>query len=285
MRSLWAAGENDFPDQFWGYWVDAEKYNQDAESGWFPLSPRAQTMTRSHSITSIDISGVPVSALDRIERLTFADELGYLYQYEQYGRRGGAKPGLFSKGLVAAGSTVSVVQVQRDPLFTTGDGMTGLRLEVIYADGTRHARVIASNTDAAATLETALPAIPAEDDIVYIGGMPAFWRSWVDHFGDPHADKSVHHLFVGMQRMSASAVQTGDLEDWRADIAVGRGEFPQTFKLTRSALLDLYRRKMLVSATGVNWVYEISNTRPDESFVVTNLQVEYEFVLEKARAV
>jgi hypothetical protein len=114
--------------------------------------------------------------------------------------------------------------------------------------------------------------------------MPAFWRSWVDHFGDPHAHKSVLHLYVGMQRMSHTPVDTGELNSWRADIAVGRGEFPQAFKLTRSATLDLYRRKMLVSATGVFWVYEISNTRPDESFVVTNIQPDFEIVLEKRRA-
>ena len=65
---------------------------------------------------------------------------------------------------------------------------------------------------------------------------------------------------------------------------MGRGEFPQTFKLTRAATLDLYRRKMLVSATGVNWVYEIGNTRPDESFVVTNLAPDVEIVPEKGRA-
>lgn len=283
MRFLFATGTSDFPDQNWAYWIDAEKYNGDPESGWFPLSPRAQAMTRSHSITSVTIDGIPISALDRIERMTFADDDGYVYQYETSSRRGGLKPGTLSKGLVASSSTTTVVEVDGG-LFTTGDGLKGLRCEIVYADGTRHARTIASNTDTAITLETALPTAPAADDVFYVGGMPAFWRSWVDHMGDPHSKKTVLHLYVGMQRMASAAVQSGELSDWRADISVGRGEFPQTFKLSRPVTLDLYRRKMLVSATGVDWVYEIGNTRPDEGFVVTNLAPDVEIVPEKGRA-
>ncbi len=285
MLHIFATGAETVPNQFWGYWVDAEKYNNDAESGWFPLSPRAQAVTNSHSLTGLTIDGVPVSALDRIERLTFADDAGYVYQFETDSRRGGLVPGAVSKALVTTSSTTTVVQVLLGGLYTTGDGLTGLRCEIFYADGTRHARTIASNTASAITLEEALPSAPAADDVVYIGGMPAFWRSWVDHFGDPHAEKSVIHLSVGMQRLSHAPEASGDFKDWRADVAVGRGVFPQTFKLTREATLDLYRRKMLVSATGIGWVYEISNTRPDEGFVVTNIQPEFEIVLEKRRAV
>ena len=85
--------------------------------------------------------------------------------------------------------------------------------------------MIASNTDTAITLETALPTAPANNDIYYVGGMPAFWRSWVDHMGDPHSKKTVLHLFVGMQRMSSAAVETGELSDWRADVSWVEGSF------------------------------------------------------------
>lgn len=284
MRFIFAIGVATYPNQHWAYWIDAEKYNQDPESGWFPLSPRAQCMDRSHSIIGVDPDGKPVSALDRIERMTFADDLGYVYQYEPSSRRGGLVPGALSKGLVASGSTTSVVQTDGG-LFTTGDGMKGLRFEVVYADGTREARTIASNTATAITLETPLDDAPADNDVYYVGGMPAFWRSWVDHFGDPHAPKSVQHLYVGMMRMSHVGVDTGEFDDWRADVNVAVGEFPETFKRKRYALLSLYRRKMLVSATGTNWTYEIGNSRPDEGFVVTNIQPSFEPLSEKRRAV
>jgi len=222
-----------------------------------------------------------VSAQDRIERLVFADDDGYVYEYELSSRRGGLKPGALAKGFVASGSTTTVVNVDSS-VFAVGDGMKGMRCEIVYADGTRHAREIASNTTTAITLTTALPSAPADGDVFYVGGMPAFWRSWVDIMGDAHAHKSVKHLYVGLVRMAQDPIDA--FTDWRCDIEVGVGEFPQTLQVAKTATLDLYRRKILVSRTGINFVYEISNTRPDEGFVVTNVTPEAEMIPVKRRA-
>ena len=281
MRFLFTIGEDTYPNQHWAYWIDAEKYNADPESGWFPQSPRAQTMDQSHSVTKLTDTGEPVSAQDRIERLVFADDDGYVYEYELSSRRGGLKPGALAKGFVASGSTTTVVNVDSS-VFAVGDGMKGMRCEIVYADGTRHAREIASNTTTAITLTTALPSAPADGDVFYVGGMPAFWRSWVDIMGDAHAHKSVKHLYVGLVRMAQDPIDA--FTDWRCDIEVGVGEFPQTLQVAKTATLDLYRRKILVSRTGINFVYEISNTRPDEGFVVTNVTPEAEMIPVKRRA-
>lgn len=273
MRFLFATGPNLIPNHWWAYWVHAEKYNEDAESGWFRLSPRAQTMGRSLSLEALTNEGKPVSPQDRMERFMFADDLGYAYEQNLEGRRGGLKSGALSKGFVAAGSTTSVVQTNVG-LYVQGDGMKGLLFEVRYASGAREMRKILSNTTSAITLEEALPSAPAEDDVFYVGGIPAFWRSWVDHMGSPHGHKRVQHLSVGLQRFSSTP--DDDFFDWRVDVRVAAGDFPQSYRREKTATLNLFRRKIAVSAVGVFWTYEIANSRPDEMFCVTNIEVESE---------
>jgi hypothetical protein len=271
MRFLFASGPNTYPNHWWGYWVYAQNYNKDAESGWAAYSPRAQTMGRTLALAGLTNEGKPISPQERSERFVFADDLGYLYEYDIQSRRGGLPAGTLSKGFVVAGSTTSVVQVTSG-LFTTGDGMKGMRFEIIYASGARETRKILSNTTSAITLETPLPSVPAAGDIFYVGGIPSFWRSWVDHMGSPHSTKRVLHLFAGLQRVSSEP--DDDLLDWRVDIRVAAGKFPQTYRRERTATLNLWDRKIPISATGAFWTYEIANSRPDETFVVTNLEVE-----------
>lgn len=219
----------------------------------------------------LDSDGKPIQPQESVESFFFADDAGYIYRYDSRTRRGGLKPGALSKSFVIAGSTTSVIQTAGG-LYTAGDGLRGLRFEVIYANGTRFARKILSNTATAITLEEPLETAPASGDVFYVGGMMGFWRSWVDHMNHPHAHKEVLHFFAGFQRLSG--VPDEDFEDWRADLRVAAGEFPQAFQRERFATLNLFRRKIPVKLTGVDWLYEISNTRPDEGFVLTNFEVE-----------
>lgn len=272
MKFIFATGPNTYPNHFWGYWVHAEKYNDDPESGWFRFSPRATAMGKSLPLGGLDVTtGKPVSPQERKELFFFADDRGYLYRYDFQTRRGGLKPGALAKTFAVAGSTTTVIN-SNSGLLTGGDGLKGMRLEVTYlATGQRHARVILSNTTSTITLEDPLPTAPATGDILYISGIPAYWRSWVDHMNAPHAHKEVTHLLVGMQRLSTTPGE--EFLDWRAEIRVATGEFPQEFTRERYSTLDKYRRKITVKMVGVDWLYEIANSRPDESFVLTNFEV------------
>jgi len=282
MRFLFATGVASFPDQQWAYWIDSEKYNQDAESGWFPLSPRAQTMTSSHSLAAAASDGTPISALSRIERMTFADDEGYVYEYGLRNTRGGLKQGAVAKTEIDAGSTASSA-VTTATMFTAGDGLAGMRIEIVNATTgvTIQVRKVASNTANAIVPTVDFNPTPVTGEILYIGGIPAFWRSWVDHMGDPHMHKSLLHVNLGYQR---TAIGEPAFQDFRLDVNIGSGEFPTAVDRVRTASVTQYRRRVLVNLTAVFFYYEVMNSRPDESWVLTNIDREIEPVLSRRRA-
>jgi hypothetical protein len=281
VRFVFAIGDSTIPNMQLAYWIEAERVNGSPLLGWWPQSLKVQTMDLSSSIAQLDNTGRPVSGADRQERLVVGDEDGYMYEYDLAHKRGGLKEGALARGFVNAGSTVSSLAVGGG-LFTTGDGLTGMRVEVLSsADGTTQERKIASNTDSAIVPTVDFDTAPALDDIWFVGGIPSYWRSWVDHFGDPHMHKSLVNLYVGFMQTGSDDTSSQSLNEWILDVNVGAGDFPTSFDRTRTAKLSKYRAKLLMSLTGRFFVYEFSNSRPDEPVAITNMQRDVIAILAK----
>lgn len=284
MRFFFPIGGAEFPNEHWAYWIDAGEALGDPEASWWPQSPKAQCADLSHSIDKLDDEGKPVSPEDRLERFCFADADGYVYEYDLGNLRAGLRPGSLAKGYVRSGSTTSLLNVDGG-IYTAGDGLKGMRIEVLdVSSGTSEVRTIASNTANTITPTEDFDTAFADGDVFYLAGIPAYWKSFPDHFGDPHVQKRMLHLYAGYVRGGTTVGKDDALLDYRVDFSVGAGEFPQSFKRTRSGQLDKYRKKMLVSLVGTFFVYEGRNFRPDEMFVLTNLQREYEPIPQRRRA-
>lgn len=237
-------------------------------------------MDLSSAIDQLDNTGRPVSGADRQERLVVGDADGYMYEYDRAHKRGGLKEGALARGFVVSGSTTSSLAVGGG-LFTTGDGLKGLRVEVLAADGTIQIRTVASNTDGAIVPTVNFDTAPATDDVWFVGGIPFYWRSWVDHYGDPHMHKSMVDFFVGFKQTGSDDTSEQTLNEWILDINVGAGDFPTSFDRTRTGKLSNYRAKVMISLTGRFFVYELANSRPDEPVLITSLQRDVMAILEK----
>jgi hypothetical protein len=241
-------------------------------------------MDQSVSIGPLDSDGRPPSGNKQQERLVFADQDGYVYEYMLGGRRGGLKEAALAKGFVGTGSTVANM-VTLGGLFTQGDGLKGLRVELLHVStGVVEIRTVLSNTatDIAPTRD--FDSAPSADDIWWVGGMPAFWRSWPDHMGDPHAEKSLIQLFFGFLPTGSSDDSGSEYREFLLDALVGAGDFPTGFSRTRTAKLSRWRSGFLVNLTKRFFTYEFANSKPDETFLVTNFQREVELVAAKRAA-
>jgi len=282
IRMVFAIGKATVPNMHLAYWIEAERVNGDPRLGWWPQSLEIQTMDLSAAISNLDNAGKPADAADRQERLISGDADGYMYQHDIGLGRAGLKSTALAKTTVkSTGSTVSSLAT-RGTMFTTGDGLKGLRVEIVDATTglTTETRTILSNTANAIIPVTDFDAIPTPGDIVFVGGIPSYWRSWVDHFGEPHMHKSMLNLRLGYLRTVAGNPVAAN-QDFRLDINIGAGDFPASFDRKRTASLNQYRRQVLVSLTGVFFVYEIMNSRPDEIFAVTNIEREVAGILAK----
>jgi hypothetical protein len=285
VRFTYAVGDATFPNVHQAYWIDAERINQDFRLGWWPQSPNVQCMDPSVSIGPLDSDGRPPDGTKEIERFVFADSDGYVYEYQRAGRRGGLKDGQLAKGFAGAGSTVANL-VTLGGLFTTGDGLRGFRLELLHVTtGAVEIRTVESNTATAIVPTRDFDTAPAADDIWWVGGMPCFWRSWADHMGDPHADKTVINFYFGYLPTGSQDDAGSQYDEFLLDVLVGAGDFPQTFQRTRTAKLSKYRSGFLVNLTKRFFMYEFANSKPDETFLVTNFQREVEIVAAKRTAV
>jgi hypothetical protein len=258
MRWIFPCGSAVTPNRHLIYHVRAEQKTGDYRTGWFPCSAQAQTM----DYTNVFGPGVPpIDPIDRRGRLVFTDPFNYLNEYQPgFLRAGGPPAGTPATGLVGAGSTVNTLVTAAGGLFAVNDGMAGLRLHVIHTDNTIDLRTILSNT-AANILPTApFSQAPAAGATWYVGGIPAFWKSWHDHFGDPRAPKTNLHLHVGFMDQGADVILY---------CVVSAGDFMTGASRDFDFNLNAARDKVMVSATARWFSYEFTNSLPDEAFCVT----------------
>lgn len=265
VHYIFPCGSTTLLNRHASWWVDAPKYNKDPASGWSLHSWTPQCLDYTHAINGL-VGGLPYTPFENRGRFIFADELNYVNSLEPDTYRGGLPIGPPARGDILAGSGVNLV-VTNGGLFTSGDGMTGMRLEVHFADGTVEVTTVASNTGT-----NIVPTDPFSQDptggIWYVAGIPMIWRSWVDHMGDPTAHKDVTQLYIGYLRM------TGSLEPV-IDVTVAHsGDWPAGPTRTRTARLSQHRDKLLIARTGRYFTYEFANTYPDETFLMSFLQTE-----------
>jgi hypothetical protein len=152
-------------------------------------------------------------------------------------------------------------------LYNAGDGLTGALLEIVYADGTIDTRHVASNTAVNIVPDLPLTADPT-DATWYVGGIPSYWRSWIDHAGDPTEHKSCLHLHVGFNREFTTGNQVIDFNVYSSN------EWATAIQRVRTGRLTKWREKRLVSWTGRYFMWEFANTRPDEPFMISFFEPE-----------
>jgi hypothetical protein len=286
VRFVFPIGDALAPNTHMAYWIDAEAYNGDYRAGWFPQSPKIQAMDLSHSIEKLDDTGRPVTGNERLERLVFGDQNGYVYEYDLTAMRGGLKPGAGSVFTVSGG-TVSSISIDDDPLYTNGDGLTGLRIELVSSVGVVKAtREVESNTSSAVVPTVDLDEAPVEGDILLVGGIPAYWRSWVDHMGSFHTRKTLMWVHLSYQRTGSVALPAAFRDEiaWKLDVSVAAGRFPRSVSRSYRAALSDHRAKLIVSQTAHSFTYEVANSRPDERFTLTSILREFVAVIEKTTA-
>jgi len=256
------------------YWRHAAQFNEDPASGWVFASAQAQCLDYTNVFEGL-IGGVPITPFDKRNRCLFGDADGYIYEYDPASRRGALPGGVPAWGDVQAGSGVNLI-VTVGGLYVNGDDMAGMRLEVVHADGTIDVRAVATNTNINIVPDVAFSQDPT-GGTWYVGGIPAQWRSWVDHAGEPSSHKDMTHLYYGFNLEDPAGVATID-----ATVSVGQ-EWPTVATRSRATTLDAYRDKMLVCRTGRFFTYELSNTRPDEQFMVSYIETEMAVLEAKRR--
>jgi hypothetical protein len=209
VRFAFACGSTSVLNRHIGYWVDAEKYNNDPESGWVRYSTEPQCMDLTFAIAPL-AGGVFTEPFDRKPRYVWGDNDGYIHEYDTALTRGALAPGMVQTGTAQAGSGLNLI-VTLGGLYVTGDGMEDMRLEVVHTDGTIDIRRVAAGN----TLTNIVPDAAFSQDptgaIWYVGGIPSYWRSWVDSWGDPSSHKSLLQLYLGYNRTTGSLVPVMDV--------------------------------------------------------------------------
>lgn len=258
VRWIFPCGGSVTPNRHLAYHLRAEQKTGDYRAGWVALSAQAKTM----DYTNVFGVGVPpIDPIDRRGRLVFADVFNYLYEYTPgFLRAGGPPTGSPATGVAGAGSTVNTLVTAAGGLFNVNDGMLGLRLMVIHTDDTVDVRTVLSNTAVNILPTMPFSTAPLAGAIWYVGGIPAFWKSWFDHSGDPTSPKTHLHLHVGYRDTGTDAVLYGVV--YAGDFNTGpSGDFDFS--------LNAARDKALVNMTARWFAYEFTNSIPDEAFVVT----------------
>ena len=280
IRFVCPVGSSLQMNRHFGYWTLGPEENGSPYHGWFFFSPRAQWLDFTHAMGGIDpVTAAPESQFDRAPRMVFSDVLpdgsGWVNEYTIRSRRAGLAAGLVATGFCEAASTVDVI-VTDAALYNDGDGLIGMRLELVHADGTIDIRTVAANTLANITPDAPFSQEP-DGGTFYVAGIPAYWLSWVDHDGDPYAHKDLTHIFFSFNK------QTTD-PDTVIDITVATAnDFPGTFTVRRTINANRNTHKKLIGKTGRFWQYEMSCSRPDERFCLTSIKREFIITSERAR--
>ncbi len=277
VRYVFAVGSATTMNRHLMYWVDGDKFLPAPEYGWFFASTRAQCFDFTSSLAGLDGSA-SLTPFQRFPRMIFGDDDGFINTYEPTSKRGGLPSGLLTTGAVVTGSTTTslVCTTTASPLLTDGDGLEDLRVEVLYADGHTEVRGIASNTTTAVVPDVAFTTAPTTSATWYIAGIPSFWRSWVDSLGEPHARKTLLHLYLSHQREFDSGTHN-------LTVTVSSGDYDLAVERPRTSSLTDYQEKMLISRTGLFFTYDIANTLPDEMFTLTALEAEFRILGEKRK--
>lgn len=279
MRFMFACGPSDVLNRHITYWVDGDKYLPRPEYGWIFASPKAQCAAQILALSGLDPSGAPPDPTKRQERLVFGDDLGYINSYELTSMRAGLPSGSIARGsVISATPTTVTVTVAADPLLTQGDGLKGMNLEVVHSNGVIETFLIASNTATVITTEGTFDTTPTSADTWYVSGIPAFWRSWVDSMGKPHNRKTLLHLYA-----TYTLTDIGGNNSATIDVAVHSGDRNMDKVRTRTAALNDYNEKMLISRTGLYFTYEFANTRPDEMFTLVAIEPEARLLGDKRK--
>lgn len=271
VRYIFPTGGSAVLNNHIGYWVDGQSFLGTPYAGWFFFSPKAQCFDRAMSVTGPGDDGAPLPPGERKERMLFGDDDGYVNAYELTSKRGGLPAGSLARGTAQASSTQILLEATTaaNPLLTQGDGLTGMRLEVVHASGLIETRVIASNTATAIVPTEDFNEIPVlSTSAWFVAGIPAFWRSHVDAVGRPHDRKSMLHLYLTYLLTAIGATPV-------LDVSVYAGDRTMRLRRTRTAALNDWQQKMLVARSGLYFAYEVANTRPDEMFTITAFEPEY----------
>lgn len=262
VRFAFPIGAASHPNCHLCYWVHDDVPGLDPAAGWFFASPRAQAFAYGNAIAPLGPTGFPVTPFDRASRMVFGDDLGYVNEYEIGHLRGGLAAGTAARGTALAASTVNLL-VTAAVLPVAGDGLAGMRLEIVHVDGTIDVRQIAANTINTITPDLAFSQEP-DDGAWYVAGVPSFWRGVPEHFGDPYVDKSIVDYAVKTQAMRPFAGIAS------SDVSLIVGDYSTVYQKTEQVDLALYHDKTMGSATGRFAQIEIANSRPDEMFVLTS---------------
>lgn len=266
VHFAFTCGGGTFNNRHIYYYLRGQEVGNQYWQGWCYGSPRAQDFDSSHVYEEL-IAGVPVTPFQKRERFIFSDDLGFLYEYVIDYERMGLNPAQVATGVADAASTVNLL-VTGGGLYVAGDGLEGLRLEVVHTNGTIDVRTVAANT--AVNITPDVPFTQEPDGATwYVGGIPAYWRSWYDHAGDPSIHKTWFHHVIGFSPTEA-------VDNNVVDVTLYKGDFPRVMEQARTALLTAYRRKVMPSLTARFFAWEIANSRPDETFAITYFKNEYQ---------
>ena len=265
LRFVFPCGASAFMNRHLIYPMQAERMNGDPATGWVFGSVNVQALDYTNVFGPLS-GGFPITPFDRSNRCVFSDELGYLYEYDPALQRGGIPAAGLATGVVQAGSGINLV-VTTGALHNVGDGLTGALLEVVYTDGTTEMRRVANNT-----VVNIVPDLPFSADptgaVFYVGGIPSYWRSWIDHAGDPTSHKTCYHLHVGFNRQFFAGDQVIDFNVYASD------EWATIIQRRRTGALTLWRSKTMISWTARYFMWEFANSRPDEPFMISFFEPE-----------
>lgn len=268
VRFLFACGTSLLPNRHISYFVKASEMG-DPTGGWVFHSPRAQAYDYTHAYAPLTGGGTPVTPFDRKERMIFSDPHGFLYEYNPDLQRAGLPPGFPATGIAQAPGSGLAVIVTPGGLYVAGDDMEGLRLEVVHLDGTIDVREVAANTATDITPDAVFSQDPT-GATWYVGGIPAYWRSWVDSAGNPSSHKILRHLWLGYNREFVTDAQVINLS------VSTSSDWPAVISRARTAALDVHRAQVLCSLTGRYFTYEFANTFPDQPFMISYFEPELE---------
>jgi hypothetical protein len=282
IRFLMPMGVSTVMNRHIGWWTLGPEENGDPYHGWFFFSPRAQWMDFTHAMGRIDPdTDAPQTQFLRDSQVVFSDDgvdddNGFVNQYEVGSRRNGLEGGIIASGAIRALNSTTT-NIATDVGFpTAGDGLDGLRLEVVHADGDIDITTVASNTDNDIVPVDELSQNPS-GGVFHVGGIPAHWLGWVDHDGEPHAHKDLTHIAFTFNKQSTDPTAVMDIT------VAAANDFPGTFKIRRTIRTDRNSQKRLVGRVGRFWQYEISNSRPDERFCLTSIDREFKVLARRKR--
>ena len=266
IRYVFPSGRSQVNDVHIYQWAKTELLNGDPSMGWFFGQPNIHSWNHNSSYGSLNPStSVPESQFDRKALTVFGDNDGFVYEYDPDLTAFGIPDGSLSKFVATAGSATTATV--SGGLLVTNDGLDGLRAEIVHANGDVEITTIASTTATVITFDDILVAAVVSGDTIYVGGFAAYWRSWLDHGGDPTASKKSVHFWVGMNRSVGGEAEL--------DVVMTAGDdIPTTARRVRQVKLSANQQKVISSLVGRWFLWEFANSHPNEPFLVSFIKTD-----------